>query len=143
MVPGLEVLINAAGRGYVRTLAMTRVTHAMLPLLRRARGCRMVVNVVSAGGFTSRDGMFPYASSRQAFEGLADMLKDQTRGTGIEVVNMTPKLLPGAVANVLWSDRQFALRSIDEWDTAARIVDLVAAARPDWRQRPPSFVLRA
>ena len=143
LVTGIEVLINAAGRGYVRTLAMTRVTQAMLPLLRRARGCRLVVNVASAGGFASRDGMFPYASSREAFERLADMLKEQTRGTGIDVVNVTPKLLPGAVANALWSDRQFALRSVDERDTAARIVDLVVAARPDWRQRPPSFGLRA
>lgn len=143
VVPGIEVLINAAGRGYVRTLAMTRVTHAMLPLLRRARGCRLVVNVASVGGFASRDGMFPYASSREAFERLADMLKEQTRGTGIDVINVTPNLLPGAVANALWSDRQFALRSVDERDTAARIVELAAAARPDWRHRPPSFGLRA
>lgn len=143
LVPGIDVLINAAGRGYVRTLAMTRVTHALMPLLRRARGSRLVVNVASVGGFASRDGMFPYASSIEAFERLSEMLGEQTRGTGIGVVSITPKLLPGRAANALWSDRLYALQAIDERDAAERIVELAAAARPRWRHRPSSIGLRA
>ena len=140
---GIDVLINAAGRGYVRTLAMTRMTQAMLPLLRRAAGCKLVVNISSAGGFVSRDGMFPYASSLEAFDRLSERLRDQVRGMGIEVVNIAPRLAPGRTANALWSDRLYELQQIDEQDIAARILDLIAAARPNWRQRPPTIARRA
>src|SRR5947209_1378006 len=64
----IDVLINAAGRGYVRALAMMRMTRAFMPLLRRASGRRMLVNIAPAGGFVSSDGMFPYASPPPAFE---------------------------------------------------------------------------
>ena len=63
-MPGLEVLINAAGRGYVRTLAMTRVTHANVAAAARRPGCRMVVNVCRRRVYR-RDGIFPYAGSRR------------------------------------------------------------------------------
>src|SRR3954469_21392954 len=36
----IDVIINAAGRGYVRTLAMMRMTRAMMPLLRAGAGSR-------------------------------------------------------------------------------------------------------
>lgn len=140
---GIDVLINAAGRGYVRTLAMTRMSQAMLPLLRRAAGCRLVVNISSAGGFVSRDAMFPYASSLEAFDRLSERLRDQVRGTGIEVVNIAPKLVPARTSNALWSDRLYELQQIDEKDMAERILDLVAAARPNWRQRPQTIARRA
>lgn len=143
LFPDIEVLINAAGRGYVRTLAMTRMTQAVLPRLRRAQGCRLVVNISSAGGFVSRDGMFPYASSLEAFDRLSERLREQVRGTGIEVVNIAPKLIAGPSANALWSDRLYELQKIDEKDTAKRILDLIAAARPDWRQIPPSIIRSA
>jgi len=143
LFPGIDVLINAAGRGYVRTLAMSRMTQAMLPLLRGAVGCRLVINISSAGGFVSRDGMFPYASSLEAFDRLSERLRDQVRGMGIEIVNIAPKLVPARTANALWSDRLYELQQIDEQDMAQRILDLVAAARPNWRQRPPTIARRA
>lgn len=143
LFPSIEVLINAAGRGYVRTLAMTRMTQAILPLLRRATGCRLVVNISSAGEHLPADEIFPYASSLEAFDRLSQRLREQVRGMGIEVVNFAPKLIPGHSANALWSDRLYELRQIDEKDMAERILDLVAAARPDWRQRPPTTAKRA
>jgi len=143
LFPAIEVLINAVGRGYVRTLAMTRMTQAMLPLLRRAGGCRLVINISSAGGFVSRDGMFPYASSLEAFDRLSERLRDQVRGTGVEIVNVAPKLISGQAGNALWSDRLYDLKQVDKIDTAERILDLIAAARPGWRRMPPSIVRRA
>lgn len=143
LFPSLDVLINAAGHGYVRTLAMTRMTQAILPLLRRAEGCRLVVNISSTGGFVSRDGMFPYASSLEAFDRLSERLREQVRGTGVEIVNFAPKLVSGQTANALWSDRLYELQQVDGGDTADRILDLIAAARPDWRRLPPRFIRRA
>ncbi len=142
LFPSIEVLINAAGRGYVRTLAMTRMTQAMLPLLRRAAGCRLVVNISSAGEFGTRDEIFPYASSLEAFDRLSERLRQQVRGMGVEVVNIAPKLLPDN-ANSRWSDRLHELQQVDEQDMAERILDLIAAARPDWRRRPPVIPRRA
>lgn len=141
--PGIEVLINAAGRGYVRTLAMTRMTQAMLPLLRRAAGCRLIINISSAGESGLTDAIFPYASSLEAFDRLSDRLREQVRGTGVEVVNIVPKLIASRGANALWSDRLYELQQVDQHDIAERIIDLIATARPDWRQRPPNFSRRA
>jgi hypothetical protein len=61
---------------------------------------------------------------------------------GVEVVNIAPKLIPGQ-ANALWSDRLHELQQVDEQDMAERILDLISAARPGWRRRPPSIARRA
>lgn len=142
LFPSIEVLINAAGRGYVRTLAMTRMTQAMLPLLRRAAGCRLVINISSAGEAVSRDEIFPYASSLEAFDRLSERLREQVRGMGVEVVNIASKRVPGGT-NALWSDRLYELQQVDEQATAERILALIAAARPEWRRRPPGIARRA
>jgi NAD(P)-dependent dehydrogenase (short-subunit alcohol dehydrogenase family) len=143
LFPSIEVLINAAGRGYFRTLAMTRMTQAMLPLLRQATGRRLVINISSAGETVARDSIFPYASSLEAFDRLSERLREQVRGTGVEIVNIAPKLIAGRAANVLWADRLSELQQVDEEDMADRIIDLVAAARPDWRRCPPNIIRRA
>lgn len=141
--PGIDVLINAAGRGYVRALAMTRMTKALMPLLRRGRGRRLVVNIAAAGGFREVDNMFPYASSLPAFDRLSDALAEQTRGTSVGVVRITPTLIRAWPASGLRVDHLYELQRVDEADTVRRIVDLVAAERPEWRQRPPSYSQRA
>lgn len=142
LFPHLDVLINAAGRGYVRALAMTRVTRAMLPLLRRARGSRLIVNVASTGLATSAEAIFPYASSPDAFDKLSDMFRDELRGTGIELVIMTPSLAPKRAVGARlhrFGDAQ----ELNERETAARILSLVAMARPGWRQTPGNILKRA
>lgn len=141
-LPSLDVLINAAGQGYVRSLAMVRMTRALLPLLRRASGRRFVFNVAPAGGFSGADAVFPYASSRPAFEALSHALSDQTKGNQIEVVNIAPRMVQ-ATAPKPPARQVYLLERIDEEYTADRIVAAVAEARPDWRQRPIAFNRRA
>ena len=129
----IDVLINAAGNGYVRTLGMIQMTRALLPVLRRGSGRRLIVNIAPAGGL-SASGMFPYAASRQGFQGLSDALADQTRGSLIEVVSIVPDMrreLCGGHAEAPF----YRIERVDETVTAGRIVELVGSARPQWRQR--------
>jgi NAD(P)-dependent dehydrogenase (short-subunit alcohol dehydrogenase family) len=139
----IDVLINAAGRGYVRALAMTRMSRAMLPLLRRGRGYRLIANIGSGGGFASSDGLFPYASSQVSFKQLSNSIAEQSRATGIEVVQIAPRLLRGRQANSHWSDRLYLLQRVDEQDAAERLVARVSVNRPEWRQRPTDLHRRA
>jgi NAD(P)-dependent dehydrogenase (short-subunit alcohol dehydrogenase family) len=133
----IDVLINAAGRGYVRALGMMRMTRAFMPLLRRASGRRMLVNIAPAGGFVSSDGMFPYASSRSAFERLTEAIAEQIRGTSIEAVNVTPKLLRGSLVNDCPTNRLYQLQRVDEQCTADYVVDLVLSAPGEASRKCP------
>ena len=126
-----DVLINAAGKSYVRTLGMMQMSRTMLPSLRRGSGRRLIINVAPAGGI-KLSSMFPYASSREGFQGLSDALADQTRGSLIDVVTITPDLRFDAAGG----DTPFyRVERVDEVSTAGRILELVASARPEWRQR--------
>ena len=136
-ISSIDVLINAAGRGYVRALGMMRMTRAFMPLLRRASGRRMLVNIAPAGGFVSSDGMFPYASSRSAFERLTEAIAEQTRGTSIEVVNVTPKLLRGRLARDCPTNRLYELQRVDEQCTADYVADAVLSAPGEGSRRCP------
>jgi short-subunit dehydrogenase len=127
--PGVDVLINAAGRGYVRALAMMRMTRAFMPLLRRAAGQRLLINIAPAGGFVASDGMFPYASSFGAFERLSEALTEQVKGTSIEVVTIAPKLMRGTLINDCPANQPYHLRRVDEQHTADRVAALVGGAR--------------
>jgi short-subunit dehydrogenase len=125
----VDVLINAAGRGYVRALAMMRMTRAFMPLLRRATGQRLLINVAPAGGFVASDGMFPYASSLGAFERLSEALTEQVRGTSIDVVSIAPKLMRGRLVDECPTNQLYQLRRVDEQHTADRVAALVEDAR--------------
>ena len=116
---------------------MMRMTRAFMPLLRRATGRRMLVNIAPAGGFVSSDGMFPYASSRSAFERLTEAIAEQTRGTSIEVVNITPKLLRGRLANDCAANQLYQLQRVDEQCTADEVAELILSARGTGRRCPP------
>jgi NAD(P)-dependent dehydrogenase (short-subunit alcohol dehydrogenase family) len=103
----------------------------MLPTLRRGSGRRLIINVAPAGGLKlSR--MFPYASSREGFQGLSDALADQTRGSMIDVVTITPDVRFDAASG---DSPFYRVEHVDEDSTAGRILELVTSARPDWRQR--------
>ena len=127
-----DVLINAAGEGYVRTLGMMQMSRALLPMLRRGIGRRLIVNVAPAGGY-SATGMFPYASSRQGFQGLSDALADQTRGSTIDVISLAPDLQIEPDRNA--ESPFYRFERIDEVAKAERVLELLTSARPDWRQR--------
>jgi short-subunit dehydrogenase involved in D-alanine esterification of teichoic acids len=126
--PSIDVLINAAGRGYIRALAMLRMTRAFMPLLRRGSGRRLLINVAPAGGFVATTGMFPYASSRRSFHGLSDALREQVRGTSIDVVDVTPRLLRVNQPKDCSEDRLYRLQRIDEQDAARQVVGLIDSA---------------
>lgn len=133
--PSIDVLINAAGRAYVRTLGMMQMSRALLPLLRRGSGNRLIVNIAPGGGFAPADSIFPYAGSREGFEGLSDALSEQTRGSQISVVSVIPQIRRGAEL-VSAATPFYRLERIDDEATAAEVFELVVASRPQWRQRP-------
>lgn len=132
----IDVLVNAAGRGYVRALTMMRMSRAVMPLLRRARGYRLIANIAPAGGFSSRDTIFPYAGSFASFARLSETLVDQCRGTEIDVACITPRIVRAKQASANWSDHLYRLDRVDELDAAERIVDMFAAERPLWKPPP-------
>jgi short-subunit dehydrogenase len=134
---GIDVLINAAGRGYVRALAMMRMTRTFMPLLRRTAGRRLLINIAPAGGFVASDGMFLYASSLGAFERLSEALAEQVKGTSIEVVTIAPKLMRGRLANDCPMNQLYQLRRVDEEHTAERVAALIQRGSGTARRQLP------
>jgi NAD(P)-dependent dehydrogenase (short-subunit alcohol dehydrogenase family) len=81
----LDMVINAAGGGYERTLGMYRVSRALLPALRKGSFHKILLNIPPAEK-DSADAIFPYASSQQAFQRLCAALAAETRGSTIWVL---------------------------------------------------------
>ena len=88
----LDVLINAAGRSYVRNLGTIRITRAFLPMMKSDGGKKHIVNVASMGA--ACDGHFPYAASQEAFDRLSEALAENVRGTKIAPTTVVPSLPP-------------------------------------------------
>lgn len=80
----LDLLINAAGGGYERTLGMYRVSRALLPALRRGQHYKLMLNIPPEED--AGVAIFPYASSGQAFQRLSAALAAETKGTGVTVL---------------------------------------------------------
>ena len=118
-----DVLVNAAGNAFVRTLGMMRMSKALLPVLRRGYGGRLVFNLEPSGEPCLKHQLFPHAGSQSGFRTLSDALAAQTRGSSIGVVTIT-------------ADR-------DPDTTAERILGIARTARPEWRSRPPPTRRRA
>jgi NADP-dependent 3-hydroxy acid dehydrogenase YdfG len=134
--PSIDVLVNAAGRGYVRALTMMCMSRAVMPLLRRGRGYRLIANIAPAGGFSPRETIFPYAGSFASFARLSETLVDQCRGTEIDVACITPRIVRAKQGSAIWSDQLYRLDRVDELEAAERIVAMFAAERPLWKQPP-------
>jgi short-subunit dehydrogenase len=130
----IDVLINAAGRGYVRAVAMVRMTRAFMPLLRRANGRRILVNLAPAGGFVSSNEMFPHGSSLAAFERLSEALAEQVRGTAIEVATIVPRLVGGTISGR--PAQLYQLSRVHEAHTASRVASLVLGSGDMLNQMP-------
>lgn len=81
----LDMVINAAGGGYERTLGMYRVSRALLPALSKGSVHKIVLNIPPVDE-DSADAIFPYASSQQAFQRLCAALAAETRGSAIRVL---------------------------------------------------------
>ena len=84
----LDLLINAAGGGYERTLGMYRVSRALLPALRRGPHFKLMINIPPDEDVGIA--IFPYASSGQAFQRLSAALAAETKGTGVNVLIGNP-----------------------------------------------------
>jgi len=93
----LDMVINAAGGGYERTLGMYRVSRALLPALRK--GAAAILFNISPTEEDSAHAIFPYASSQQAFHRLCAALAAETRGSSVRVLIGCPS--NGHVAQVL------------------------------------------
>lgn len=94
----LDMVINAAGGGYERTLGMYRVSRALLPALRKAAADAVLFNI-SPTEEDSAQAIFPYASSQQAFHRLCAALAAETRGSSVRVLIGCPS--NGHVSQVL------------------------------------------
>lgn len=84
----LDMIINAAGGGYERTLGMYRVSRALMGALQRG-GHGLLVNVPPSPQDADAPA-FPYASSRLAFQRLSSALAFEARGTDISVLVACP-----------------------------------------------------
>ena len=82
---GLDIVINAAGGGYERTLGMYRVSRALLPGLRKG-SCHNILLSIPPAEEHAQDAIFPYASSHQAFQRLCAALAAETRGSAVRVL---------------------------------------------------------
>lgn len=83
--PALDMVINAAGGGYERTLGMYRISRALLPALRKGGLHNLLLNIPPAAE-DSATAIFPYASSQQAFQRLCAALAAETRGSSVRVL---------------------------------------------------------
>ena len=83
--PVLDMVINAAGGGYERTLGMYRVSRALLPALRKGQMHNLLLNIPPAAEDSGK-AIFPYASSQQAFQRLCAALAAETRGSSVRVL---------------------------------------------------------
>ncbi|HVF38073.1 MAG TPA: SDR family oxidoreductase [Sphingomicrobium sp.] len=81
-----DMLINAAGEGYVRTLGAMRVSRAFLGAMRKFPHPKVIVNVAPDCGEQLEREAFPYAGSLEAFRGLTEALAHRTRGSSVSVM---------------------------------------------------------
>ena len=84
----IDILINAAGSAYLRSLGMMRVSRLLLPALRRGEGGKLIANVASSPGLAANSGLFSHAGSDAAFTRLSESIALQTRGSPIRTATI-------------------------------------------------------
>ena len=98
----------------VNAVAPVAVSQALIPLLRMARGC--IVMISSEAGFSSTPLASPYCASKFALEALTDGLRVELNRWGIKVVSVQP----GAIRTVIWEKaRTYAERAMSEYPPRA------------------------
>jgi len=124
----LDILINAAGKGYVRNLGTLRITRAFLPMMKSDGKKKHIVNIAPMDGSTPKASHFPYAASQEAFDRLSKALAENVRGTKVALTNIVP-FTESNLAGGSFSGSAIAnlhgphLRNVESFDP-----DLVAAA---------------
>lgn len=120
--PELDMVINAAGGGYERTLGMYRISRALMPALRNGRFGNILLSIPPSVRDAS-DVIFPYASSQQAFQRLCSALAAEARGSSIRVMigcsqgKRLVEVLPDSNARY-WSDAGFSAHREDDGNLA-------------------------
>jgi NAD(P)-dependent dehydrogenase (short-subunit alcohol dehydrogenase family) len=133
----LDLLINAAGGGYERTLGMYRMSRALLPALRRGVHYKLMLNIPPDED--SGVAIFPYASSGQAFQRLSAALAAETRGTGVTVLVGNPEtsrisqVVPDPNAGPEAATYGLPARDRSGGALAAQIAELIGPGR--WGER--------
>lgn len=132
-----DVLINAAGSGYARALGMMRMSHALLPSIRRATGNRFIFNIKPSEDVSPAEMLFHYASSRTGFARLSEALAEQTKGSAIHVETVTPNKFSNRFRDIAAGSvgETPQPKAIDASETAQRILSIVRTKRPEWRVR--------
>lgn len=138
--PELDMIVNAAGGGYERTLGMYRVSRALLPALRKGVMHNVLLNIPPADE-DAQAAIFPYASSQQAFQRLCAALAAETRGSSVRVLIGHPasdhltEVLPDRNAGSIADAFDISRHANDEQGSLARHI----AALLD----PPEEIRRA
>jgi NAD(P)-dependent dehydrogenase (short-subunit alcohol dehydrogenase family) len=88
----LDVLINAAGRSYVRNLGTLRIIRAFLPMMKKDGTKKDIVNIAPMGGTVRKSCYFPYAASQEAFDRLSEALAESVRGTKVALTTIVPSV---------------------------------------------------
>jgi short-subunit dehydrogenase len=85
----------------VNITALTRLTHGLLPAMRR-RGRGTIMNISSIASLTPVPKLAVYAASKAYVTSLSEALRAELHGTGIHVIAVCPGPVPtefGSVAN--------------------------------------------
>lgn len=126
--PSLDILVNAAGGAYVRSLGMMRVSRLLLPGLRRGPGSKLIVNVAPGPGLATKVGLFAHAGSEAAFSRLSEAIALQTRGSAIRTATVAASAPPAVSLLERHPDPSAAiaigLDCLDPSEAASRIVAL-------------------
>lgn len=119
----VDLLVNNAGVGLVggaeessleqakslfdvNLFGVVRMTKAVLPIMRRQRGGR-IVNISSIMGLIPAPFMALYAASKHALEGYSESLDHEVRASGIRVVLVEPAYTKTAFeGNVYHADQE-------------------------------------
>ena len=140
----LDLLVNNAGSAWRGTFADTgwehierhmklnfeatvRLTHALLPLLRRSAPSS-IVNVASVAGRISRARSIAYSASKFALIGWSDGLHGEEKPNGVHV----GMVLPGFVATEGFPQRELMEKALTRRivSTPEKVADAIVAVGP-------------
>jgi len=127
-----DILINAAGEGYIRTLGMVWVSRELMPTMRFAGGPRLIINIAPTRNHQPASGQFPYAASPLAFRCLSESLAQQSIGSATQVMTVIPPN-PGVVeqpaASVFAAQHALVIKTDDANRIAAMAQQMLGLMR--------------
>ncbi len=145
---GINVLINNAGMNRfgafdeepaaalaatfdTNVIAPLRLTHCLLPVLRRADKA-LVVNVGSILGSIGLPGQVAYSSSKFALHGFSEALRRELAGSPVSVVYVAPRTTDTAMNGV--RAREFNQKTGASTDSPAAVAELIVESMTTGRR---------